>query len=119
MSTLEHLNELGLSIDSEIGFFYLNYGSFSVRGWYELDEVGSISESTEYAHSELGVPEHFIALSGIEGEGIILYDRSNGSVFDVEFGQFENLTSGALAPVAHTFTGYLQWCKAKHDKARR
>ncbi len=109
------LSSLGIDLNSEVAYLYLNYGSGPVRGWYELNEVEQIREATSYAHSELGVPENYLALTGIEGQGITLLDKNTWAVFDVEFGQFEKLASGALAPVASSFGEFLHWCKRNEN----
>lgn len=114
-STLAHLKLLGIDATSDVGQFYLRYGSFSVRGWYELHEIESIAESTLWAIIHMGIPEGYLALTGIEGSGIVLYQKDTGFVFDVEFGQFEALQDGGLKPIANSFTGYLLWCKAKSE----
>ena len=106
---------LGVDPNSEVADLYLNYGSNPVRGWYELNEVEQIREATAYAHSELGVPKNYLALTGIEGQGITLLDKNTGAVFDVEFGQFDQLASGALTPLANSFGEFLQWCKSNEN----
>ena len=112
--TRAHLKAVGLALDSDIGEFYLKHGAGSVRGWYELAEIDEVAEVTEYAHEELGVPKRFVALTGAEGEGIVLYDPASHAVFDVAFGQFEDLAAGALTPIAPTFPAFLRWCMNKH-----
>ena len=112
-SVSSELRGLGVEAETELAHFYVHYGPCSVKGWYELDEVDTIADSTKYAHTELGVPENFLALSGVEGQGIILYDTKSGAVFDVEYGQFEQLRAGVLCPVASSVVGYLRWCMDK------
>jgi hypothetical protein len=115
--TKEYLNRLGVEDDSELGDFYLNYGSFCVRGWYELNEIEDIGHWTEYARDELGVPGKFIALTSIEGQGITLFDRDTGEVHDVEYGQFEELRDGNMKPIATSFDRFLGWCMEKSDES--
>jgi len=109
------LSALGIDLNSEVAYLYLNYGSYPVRGWYELNEVEQIRAATAYAYSELGVPENYLALTGIEGQGITLLDKNTGAVFNVEFGQFEQLDSGTLAPVANSFAAFLHWCQRNEN----
>ena len=111
------LDRLGLAPDSELGFFYLNYGATSVRGWYELNEIDQIQDSTDYVHRELDVPKEYLALTSIEGQGVVLYHRGTQAVQDVAFGQFDDLMAGSLDPVADSFCGFLSWCKAKSEAA--
>jgi len=96
---------------SELADLYLRHGAMPVRGWYELNEIDQIDQATAYAIRELGVPLGYLALTGIEGQGIVLYNRLSQAVFDVEFGQFDLLLKGELAPIATTFSGFLRWCR--------
>jgi hypothetical protein len=101
---------LGVSASSELVHLYVNYGSGSVIGWYELNEFDMIEEVSEYAYEELGVPKHFIALTSIEGEGITVYCRKTGHVYDLQSGQIEALVEGDLKPVGETVIDFLRWC---------
>lgn len=105
------LDDLGIPAGSEVAYFYLNFDATAVSGWYPLYEVDQLQDATDYAHSELEVPDDYIALTGIEGEGIVLYHRKTHAVYDVPFGQFEALVDGSLAPVASSFQDFLRWCK--------
>lgn len=111
--TRKTLASLGVAKDSELAHLYLQYGPSAVRGWYELADADDIADCTEYAREELGVPKGFLALSSAEGEGVVLYEKTTGAVYDVRFGEFEQLASGALKPIAPTVVDYLRWCKSK------
>ncbi len=115
--TREHLKILFVEEDSELGKFYLNYGSYCVRGWYELNEIEEIGNWTEYARDELGVSSEFLALTSIEGQGITLLNRNTGEVYDIEYGQFEDLKEGKIEPIATSFNGFLEWCMEKSEKS--
>lgn len=115
--TRKALASLGVSADSELGHLYLHFGPSTVSGWYDLVEVDEISGHTEYAQDELGVPAGFLALSSAEGQGMVLYEKATGAVFDVQFGEFEQLARGALPPVAPTVVDFLRWCKARASDA--
>jgi hypothetical protein len=109
-ATIQALNSLGIDENSELAHLYLHFGPDAVRGWYELLQADSISVNTAYAHEELGVPRHFLAITGIEGDGITLYDTRSGAIFDVEYGKFGDLAAGALEPVATSVAGFIRWC---------
>jgi hypothetical protein len=109
------LFSLQIPLGSELAHLYLTYGSYPVRGWYELNEPESLQGWTEYAQTELGVPAEFIALSSIEGQGMTLFSKKTGGVFDVEYGQFEKLEAGELKPIAGSVVGFLYWCKERSD----
>jgi hypothetical protein len=99
---LAQLAELQIPPTSELGHLYLNYGPFCVPAVYALNELEAIPEWTAYAHDELGVDSKYLALTSIEGQGITLYDLSNGKIYDVGFGEFDTLRKGEIAPVADT-----------------
>jgi hypothetical protein len=110
------LEALGLT-GTDLAELYESYGAGSVYGWYELNEAPMLEEWTRYAIEELGVSQDFVALTGIEGQGITLYSRTSGAVFDVEFGKFEALAAGALEPVAASVNDFLRWCRARQGAA--
>jgi hypothetical protein len=112
--TLTALATFGIPSQSELTHLYANYGPGSVSGWYELQEIDGLEAATKYAWNELEVPESYIALTSIEGQGITLYDRRSAFVYDVEFGQFEALSAGQLEPVANSISEFVVWC-ANHD----
>ncbi|MDP9421736.1 MAG: hypothetical protein M3Q19_02690 [Pseudomonadota bacterium] len=114
VETLSTLAAFGIARQSELTHLYVNYGPGTVSGWYELQEIDGLKACTEYARTELEVPESYIALTSIEGQGITLYDRRSGAVYDVEFGQFEALAAGRLEPLARSISEFIVWC-AKHD----
>lgn len=110
---LDVFRKLEIPSSSELFHLYVNHGSSSVVGWYELNDFDMIEEVTRYAHEELGVPKHFIALTSIEGQGITLYCRKTGRIFEVEYGRFETLAAGELECVAETVVDFLRWCKSR------
>lgn len=107
------LEDLGIAEGTELAYFYLHFDASAVRGWYSLHEIDQLQDATDYAHSELEVPAEYIALTGTEGEGIVLYHRKTHAVYDVPFGQFDALADGSLAPVASSFQDFLRWCKGQ------
>jgi hypothetical protein len=114
--TASLLRAVGVPEGTQLAHFYLHYGSFTCRGWYELNEPDQIADATDYAREEWGVPEGFIALSGFEGEGVVLYALESGAVYDVELGKLDDFLNGSLEPIAPTFEGYLRWCMERGDR---
>ncbi|MBY0566550.1 MAG: hypothetical protein K2P70_04530 [Hyphomonadaceae bacterium] len=110
------LQDIGISANSELAHFYTRFGAWTCRGWYDLNEPDQIAEATQYAQDELGVPAGFVALTGFEGEGVVLYALKTGEVYDVELHRLEQLLDGSLAPIARTFEGYLRWCMSQQEK---
>lgn len=113
--TLRYLETLGVALNSELAYFYCRYGAATVRGWYELNEVEQVKEWTDYAQEELGVSTEYLALTGVQGQGILLFNLLTQAIYDVEFGQFEQLENGKLIPLSATFSGFLEFCKKRSD----
>lgn len=113
----QQLADVDIPETSQLGEFYVSYGPDSVTGGYELNDLDQIADWTEYAHEELEVSAHFLALSSIEGQGIVLYDRRTGAVYDVEYGQFEALEAGELPATADTFEDFLRGCRDRAQDA--
>jgi hypothetical protein len=111
----QSLRDAGLSPEEEITHFFLNYGPASFGGWYELTSASELRDLIEYARDELELDEDYLPITSIEGEGITLYRKSTGQVFDVEFGQFELLYKNELPPIAESFVGFLEWAKQKDE----
>ena len=109
-TTAALLRDAGIAGDCELAHFYLYYGPGTCRGWYGLNEPDQIADATQYARDELGVPEGYIALTGFEGEGVVLYELETGVVYDVELGRLHDFLNGSLAPIATKFEGFLLWC---------
>ena len=111
------LRALDLDLTSEVADLYLRCGASNVRGWYELLEPDQLAEATAYAQVEWGVPAPFLALTGIEGHGVVLYDRRDGAIYDTPFDRLDALSRGQLQPLASSVANFLAWCRAR-DLAR-
>ena len=109
----QDLRRLEIAETTEFAEFYLRFGAYSVRGWYELNEMHKVWDWTQFVRKEFGVPSNYVALTSIEGQGVTLYNRDTEQVFDVELGHFDKLTDGTLLPVATTFSDFLKWCMSK------
>lgn len=107
---LTTLNQLGIPLSAELSHLYLNYGPFCVPSVYHLNEIDSLLDWTEYAHQILEVDRKYLALTSIEGQGITLYDRSDGKIYDVGFGEFEMLANCEIEPAANTVSDFILWC---------
>jgi hypothetical protein len=110
------LQDAGIPANSELAHFYTRFGASTCRGWYDLNEPDRIAEATQYAQDEWGVPANFVALTGFEGEGVVLYALETGEVYDVELHRLKEFLNGSLEPIAKTFEGYLLWCMGRQEK---
>ena len=111
------LRALGVDLTSELAELYLQHGAGNVRGWYELLEPDQLAEATAHVQAEWGVPAPFLALTGIEGQGVVLYDRRSGALYDAPLDRLDALRTGQLPALADSVAGFLAWCRAR-DVAR-
>ena len=107
------LRALGVDLNSELAELYLHHGAGNVRGWYELLEPDQLAEATAYVQAEWDVPAPFLALTGIDGQGVTLYDRRDGAVYDLPFDRLDALCHGQLPPLASSVAGFLAWCRSR------
>ncbi|MBP4047413.1 SMI1/KNR4 family protein [Chromobacterium violaceum] len=110
------LHRLGISESSQFGEFYMKYqGAFvSPKDEPELldiDDVAipAIPDQTEYIKDVHGIPDNYLALTTDESEGMYLYDKNNGTVFDVNFEDIPLLINGSLSETWSDFNSFLTW----------
>ncbi|WP_234030769.1 hypothetical protein [Aeromonas hydrophila] len=91
----EALESIGLSADSQIGFFYLHAEDgphfISQKGmiyqlcWFVLNtDYGLAAESLR---KSLCLPPNLIPLDSFEGEGGFFYNKESGQVFELSIGE--------------------------------
>lgn len=84
---------------SSFGEFYLKYsGPFiskkPIPELYDLVDSTSILDSIAYVKDRYKFSDSFIALTSDELEGMYLYNKDNGSVYDFDLGQYEDFIAG-------------------------
>ncbi len=125
----EALTALGISLDSELGEFYLNYDptllcrraaskelvDFLVpvvdgteRPCVDVFET-PIGVCTEFVRDLWETPNTMVCLTTAEGEGAYLYDIMSGVIYDFGLQQRRELASGKLKPRWTSFYKFLEW----------
>jgi hypothetical protein len=106
---------------SFVNFFAEHEGPFgSNRTSFELgslcDDSGndndphSIPALTRICRSVHGWPQHFLVLTNMVADSVMVYDTQRDLVFDVDFeGSDELLKAGTLEPTFDSFDAFLQW----------
>lgn len=110
------LNTLGISPDSEIGEFFLNYAITFFQGSTSRAELLDIIEPdneieacTDFIHETWELPDNFISLTGIQGEGCYLYDKNNGEVLDFDLAKRDEFLAGEHELKWKSFFEFLTW----------
>jgi hypothetical protein len=107
------LQRLGQGLPREFSEFFLRYeGPFGGNAGYQLqdlfEEGNSIVESTEVAHSELGVPSNFVVLTELYGGGVLVLNTNDGAVYDIDFELgLGLLKAGEIRPRWKSFGSFL------------
>ncbi len=111
----ERLAELGIGGDPQVREFFKNYtlsGVLSDRPLELLDlysPTPEIAEATDFGRDVYEITDEFVCLTSGEGEGFILFSKTDGSVFDVDVDQLDDLEAGNLEPSWLSFYELIEW----------
>ncbi|WP_347903487.1 SMI1/KNR4 family protein [Pseudomonas purpurea] len=115
-SVTEALNRLDIPVNSEFAAFFLRYQvTFyeSNSSYIELSNLGGPSHEIEMAtgfiHEVWELPENFICLTGVQGEGCYVYDKHSGEVVDFDLAQRDAFLAGETALRWKSFFAFLTW----------
>ncbi|QTT83333.1 SMI1/KNR4 family protein [Pseudomonas chlororaphis] len=115
-SVIDALNTLNISLDSEIGEFFLNYAITFFQGntlntelLDIVDPSNEIEACTNFIHEVWELPEDFISLTGIQGEGCYLYDKNSGEVLDFDLAKRDEFLAGEHQLKWNSFFEFLTW----------
>jgi hypothetical protein len=110
------LRTLGIPLQSEIAEFFLNYqiSLFLSRVSDEqLCDVASpteeIAQGTQFAREVWQIPDNYVCLTSVQGEGAYLYDKASGKVWDFDLASRDALLGGKLKPRWNGFFDFLSW----------
>lgn len=106
------LQSLGIEADSQIYEFYTNYMvcvSNAKLQKTDLNEVNMFVLSTFFIRETWGLPENFVCLSSVEGEGCYLYDKETGKVCDFDLADREAFLSGEIKQEWPDFYSFMEW----------
>lgn len=105
------INELGIkNVNSAfIDFFSIVGMPLLGKGdeLYPLEEIIDLSESDEYPESIR--MSGFLQMSSSEGEASYFYNKYTDEVYDIEWGEEEDMVQGSIEPIYKTFYDFLSW----------
>jgi hypothetical protein len=110
-----NINLLGLSHDGQISQFFNRYklsGIISTKNFELLDLCrpdDEIYETTDWAKDVYELPDDFVCLTSGEGEGFVLFSKTDGKVYDVSVSQFDDLSQGKVEPRWDSFFDLIGW----------
>ena len=105
---------LGLkNIDSSFISFYAVVAFPPLGRGEELYTIDSIFEENNPDDKDENLPgeigERYLRFTSIEGEGSYYYDVETDAVYDVSWGEEEDMVSGDKAPWFTSFYDFLEW----------
>lgn len=115
MQVLKHLQSLGVDKNSQFGqFFLLGFGGYGggpnpASELFNIEQIAINYTEVDFLHDSFGLGDHFITISDVEGEGAYLYNKLNGSVYDLYLRDIEKLKNDELEPRWKDFNSFLLW----------
>ncbi|PWK39029.1 hypothetical protein [Pseudomonas sp. OV226] len=115
-SVIEALTALDISLDSELSEFFLKYTITFFRSNSSDEELCDIADpsneikvGTDFIHEVWELPENFICLTNVQGEGCYLYDKNSGEVLDFSLASRDEFLAGKQGIKWHSFYEFLTW----------
>ncbi|MEO6677973.1 MAG: SMI1/KNR4 family protein [Pseudomonas sp.] len=115
-SVTEALTALNISLDSELSEFFLNYAITFFRSNSSdedlcdvADPSNEIAVGTNFIHEVWELPENFICLTSVQGEGCYLYDNNNGEILDFSLANRDDFLAGKQQLKWSSFFEFLIW----------
>ena len=111
----ECLEVLGLTGDPQVKEFFESFqlsGVLSSRSQELLDlcsPTPQIAEATDFGRDTYEITDDFVCLTSGEGEGFILYSKTNGKVYDVAISQLDDLEAGNMEVTWQSFFDLIEW----------
>jgi len=103
---------LGINKGTLFYELYINYRYFPLGKGSELSTLDQVVEDAESGFHSDEYPEigkRYLQISSIEGEGSYFYDKETDAVYDVHWGEEEDMISGRKEPWFHSFYDFLEW----------
>ena len=70
----------------------------------QIIEIADLHE-----HEEIHGMDRFLRISSTEGEGSYFYCKSTDAVYDISWGNEEDMAKGDLLPIYNSFAKFLSW----------
>ena len=110
------LTDLKIPLDSEIAKFFLHYTITLYKSAVSEEQLCDIADptpeialGTKYVHDVWELPEQYICISSIQGEGAYLYDVKTGKVWDFDLASREAFISGRQQAKWNSFYDFMMW----------
>lgn len=110
----EYLRKHKIPLESDFAQFVMTYSLDLVTPSSDFEDLMEVRceieglSTTEYVIEEWGVPEKYVALSSIEGEGCYLYDKETGQVVDFNLADTDEFLAGEIPVLANSFFDFMR-----------
>ena len=119
----QELDALGIRKDSELGHFFRSYVITFFPSEVSDEELCDlisptprIAAGTKYVHDVWELPEQYVCLTNIQGEGAYLYDRDTGAVWDFDLASRESFVKGTENLRWTSFFDFMIWYLGEPDE---
>ncbi|MCW7550945.1 hypothetical protein OO184_24215 [Photorhabdus sp. APURE] len=74
-----------------------------------LLDIDDIKEQLDYVKDRYDLPDEYIPLTSDESEGMYLFNKKNGSVYDFNLSEYSSFMKGKINARWKTFNDFLIW----------
>ena len=89
--------------------FFVKYFELPNGKGEDLDSIPVILSNDYWSDEYPEIGERYLQLTSIEGEGSYFYDKETDAVYDVNWGEEEEMISGKMQPWFTSFYDFLEW----------
>ena len=105
------LDFMGVKKESAFYQFVSTFGFIpkSKHGWevYSLEEMYADFKEPYWEDEYPNITDRFLAITSIEGEGSMFYDKMTDNIYDVTWSEMDSLLNGELKSEWSSFENYL------------
>jgi hypothetical protein len=107
---------LGVGVDGQFAEFFRRYRVTLFRSVVSDEQLCDIADptpeiaiGTRFVQEVWKLPQNFICLTSVQGEGAYLYDVSTEAVWNFSLSDRDNFVSGKGTPAWASFYDFLTW----------
>ncbi|WP_157297593.1 MULTISPECIES: SMI1/KNR4 family protein [Photorhabdus] len=111
INCIDTIHSLDIDLSSEFSSFYqeIYCDLISPKPIADLLDIDDIKEQFYYVKDRYDLPDEYIPLTSDESEGMYLFNKKNGSVYDFNLSEYDTFMKGKISPRWKTFNDFLIW----------
>ncbi|MBS9429644.1 SMI1/KNR4 family protein [Photorhabdus akhurstii] len=100
INCIDTIHSLDIDLSSEFSSFYqeIYCDLISPKPIADLLDIDDIKEQFYYVKDRYDLPDEYIPLTSDESEGMYLFNKKNGSVYDFNLSEYDTFMKGKISP---------------------